>query len=252
MAGFDANGDGVLESRRAGRIRRSPARPGIELCRWAGSRPRAAAIGSDRRSSATSFASAASSTAATSCNLGEVDIDFNRNNRDPQQADLVEFRTFDRDNNDYIDEREAGDQQHRQRGVRGHGHRRQQQSVQGRVDQLHRPPERGRRHAAAAGSLRPGPGPVRRARRRPGRRALAARAAHGQGRAGRRGQERRRLAGRRRDSAAADLRAGARRRRARRDRSPRRPRPRHALQPPRPTPPARCGSARWIATTTAT
>ncbi len=41
-------------------------------------------------------------------NLGEADIDFNRNNRDPQQADLVEFRTYDADNNEYIDSREAG------------------------------------------------------------------------------------------------------------------------------------------------
>ena len=39
--------------------------------------------------------------------LGEIDVDFNRNNRDPQQADLFEFRTFDADKNDYIDEREA-------------------------------------------------------------------------------------------------------------------------------------------------
>jgi Ca2+-binding EF-hand superfamily protein len=40
-------------------------------------------------------------------NLGEIDIDFNRNNRNPQQADLFSFSTFDRDNNGYVDENEA-------------------------------------------------------------------------------------------------------------------------------------------------
>jgi Ca2+-binding EF-hand superfamily protein len=40
-------------------------------------------------------------------NLGEADIDFKCNNRDPQQADLAEFRSFDTDKNDYIDSKEA-------------------------------------------------------------------------------------------------------------------------------------------------
>ncbi len=39
--------------------------------------------------------------------LGDAEIDFNRDNRDPRQADLVEFRNFDRDNNKYIDANEA-------------------------------------------------------------------------------------------------------------------------------------------------
>lgn len=40
--------------------------------------------------------------------LGEAEIDFDRNNRDPRQADLVNFRTYDRDNNEYLDLSEAG------------------------------------------------------------------------------------------------------------------------------------------------
>jgi Ca2+-binding EF-hand superfamily protein len=39
--------------------------------------------------------------------LDEARIDFNRNNRDPRQADLVDLRTYDRDNNQYLDAREA-------------------------------------------------------------------------------------------------------------------------------------------------
>jgi Ca2+-binding EF-hand superfamily protein len=39
--------------------------------------------------------------------LGEAEIDFDRNNRDPRQADLVSLRTYDRDNNEYIDLAEA-------------------------------------------------------------------------------------------------------------------------------------------------
>ncbi len=39
--------------------------------------------------------------------LGEATIDFDRNNRDPRQADLVEMRNYDRDNNEYVDTGEA-------------------------------------------------------------------------------------------------------------------------------------------------
>ncbi len=39
--------------------------------------------------------------------LGEAEVDINRNNRDPRQADLVEMRTFDRDANGYLDLTEA-------------------------------------------------------------------------------------------------------------------------------------------------
>ena len=39
--------------------------------------------------------------------LGDADIDFRRDNRDPQQADLADMRAFDRDNNGYIDQNEA-------------------------------------------------------------------------------------------------------------------------------------------------
>jgi Ca2+-binding EF-hand superfamily protein len=39
--------------------------------------------------------------------LGEAEIDFDRNNRDPRQADLVNLRTYDRDNNEYVDRAEA-------------------------------------------------------------------------------------------------------------------------------------------------
>ncbi len=41
--------------------------------------------------------------------LGEANIDFDRNNRDPQ-SDLVEFRNYDRDNNEYLDKQEASGQ----------------------------------------------------------------------------------------------------------------------------------------------
>jgi len=41
--------------------------------------------------------------------LGEANILFKRNNRDPQEAsDPATFRTYDRDNNSYLDESEAG------------------------------------------------------------------------------------------------------------------------------------------------
>jgi Ca2+-binding EF-hand superfamily protein len=40
--------------------------------------------------------------------LGEAEINFDRNNRDPRQADLVQLRNFDRDNNGYLDLAEAG------------------------------------------------------------------------------------------------------------------------------------------------
>jgi Ca2+-binding EF-hand superfamily protein len=41
--------------------------------------------------------------------LGEANILFKRNNRDPQEAtDPAAFRAYDRDNNSYIDEKEAG------------------------------------------------------------------------------------------------------------------------------------------------
>lgn len=39
--------------------------------------------------------------------LGEAQIDFDRNNRDPRQADLVQFSAYDRDNNEYLDQAEA-------------------------------------------------------------------------------------------------------------------------------------------------
>jgi Ca2+-binding EF-hand superfamily protein len=41
-------------------------------------------------------------------NLDEVEIDFDRNNRDPRQADLVQMSSYDRDDNKYIDMAEAG------------------------------------------------------------------------------------------------------------------------------------------------
>ena len=40
--------------------------------------------------------------------LGEAEFDFVRNNRDPRQADLVQMRDYDRDNNEYLDLAEAG------------------------------------------------------------------------------------------------------------------------------------------------
>ena len=39
--------------------------------------------------------------------LGDSVVDFKRENRDPRQTDLVEMRTYDRDNNAYIDAAEA-------------------------------------------------------------------------------------------------------------------------------------------------
>ncbi len=39
--------------------------------------------------------------------LGDSIVDFKRENRDPRQTDLVEMRTYDRDNNKYIDSNEA-------------------------------------------------------------------------------------------------------------------------------------------------
>lgn len=39
--------------------------------------------------------------------LGEAEIDFDRNNRDPRQADLVRMSQYDRDDNEYIDADEA-------------------------------------------------------------------------------------------------------------------------------------------------
>lgn len=39
--------------------------------------------------------------------LGDARIDFDRNNRDPRQADLVDLRAYDRDNNEYVDPAEA-------------------------------------------------------------------------------------------------------------------------------------------------
>jgi Ca2+-binding EF-hand superfamily protein len=39
--------------------------------------------------------------------LGDLEIDLKRNNRNPQQADIYNFRTFDTDNNEYVDERES-------------------------------------------------------------------------------------------------------------------------------------------------
>jgi len=40
--------------------------------------------------------------------LGEAEIDFDRNNRDPRQADLVRMQDYDRDGNAYVDLAEAG------------------------------------------------------------------------------------------------------------------------------------------------
>ncbi len=40
--------------------------------------------------------------------LGEATIELNRHNRDPRQADLVQMRNYDRDNNEYLDKAEAG------------------------------------------------------------------------------------------------------------------------------------------------
>ena len=39
--------------------------------------------------------------------LGDAEIDFDRNNRDPRQADLVQLSSYDRDNNEYLDLAEA-------------------------------------------------------------------------------------------------------------------------------------------------
>jgi Ca2+-binding EF-hand superfamily protein len=39
--------------------------------------------------------------------LGDLQIDFKRNNRDPQQADIYSFTNFDTDDNQYVDEQEA-------------------------------------------------------------------------------------------------------------------------------------------------
>jgi Ca2+-binding EF-hand superfamily protein len=39
--------------------------------------------------------------------LHEAAIDFDRDNRDPRQADLIDFRNYDRDNNKYLDTNEA-------------------------------------------------------------------------------------------------------------------------------------------------
>jgi Ca2+-binding EF-hand superfamily protein len=106
MGRFDANGDGMLDRDELLAFADRPA--DLEL-----SFPMGRASASDIRARPRPVADPTfrvrkkTNDGGYDLKLGEAEIIFRRNNRDPQQADLVELRGYDRDNNGYIDAAEA-------------------------------------------------------------------------------------------------------------------------------------------------
>jgi Ca2+-binding EF-hand superfamily protein len=105
LGSLDANGDGALE--REELVKFTDRRPDLELAIGMGRVSAAERRRRDRIVVEEGWRARKKLDGGYKLNVGEADIDFNRNNRDPQQADVFNFRTFDADRNDYIDQREA-------------------------------------------------------------------------------------------------------------------------------------------------
>ncbi len=105
LPGLDANGDQALDRAELGTF--AERRPDLELNFAMGRAPARESRARDRTATQSGFRVRKKLNGGYELKLGEADVDFNRNNRDPQQTDLVELRTYDRDNNGYIDTAEA-------------------------------------------------------------------------------------------------------------------------------------------------
>jgi Ca2+-binding EF-hand superfamily protein len=102
---MDANGDGGLDREELARF--ADRRPDLELSFAMGRSPAAASRRRQRPTTSDGFRVRETLRGGYKLELGDSEIDFKRENRDPRQADLVELRTYDRDANGYIDMNEA-------------------------------------------------------------------------------------------------------------------------------------------------
>jgi Ca2+-binding EF-hand superfamily protein len=105
VAGLDRNGDGVLASDELATFADRSA--DLELLFSMGRAAPTKGRSRDRTASAGEFRIRKKLNGGYELKLGEADVDINRNNRDPRQADLVEMRSYDRDANGYLDLTEA-------------------------------------------------------------------------------------------------------------------------------------------------
>jgi Ca2+-binding EF-hand superfamily protein len=105
MARLDVNGDGALDHEELESF--VGGHPDLELVFAMGHATAPDRRSRQRGSTEREFRVRQKLNGGYELQLGEANIEFNRNNRDPRQTDLVEFRTYDRDNNGYIDTAEA-------------------------------------------------------------------------------------------------------------------------------------------------
>lgn len=102
---LDADGDTVLSREELSEV--APWRPDLEL-NFAMGQATVRDVRARRSPPAsTGFRARKKLRGGYQVDLVEAEIDFVRNNRDPRQADLVNLRTYDGDNNEYVDLAEA-------------------------------------------------------------------------------------------------------------------------------------------------
>jgi Ca2+-binding EF-hand superfamily protein len=104
---LDHNGDGTLQAEELGAFCDRPADLELDFAMGRAATGQSRSRGRSNSTSAGEFRVRKKLNGGYELKLGEADVDINRNNRDPRQADLVEMRTYDRDGNGYLDLAEA-------------------------------------------------------------------------------------------------------------------------------------------------
>lgn len=107
VARLDRNGDGALAAEELGAFCDRPADLELSFAMGRAATGQGRSRGRSTSLSAGEFRVRKKLNGGYELKLGEADVDINRNNRDPRQADLVEMRNYDRDANGYLDLSEA-------------------------------------------------------------------------------------------------------------------------------------------------